>query len=104
MLERIRHSLTVAAAVLVLAPLTSFAQGQPREFSGQIKRVDDQRIVVVNRMDDESTFIKVDETVVAGAKTAWYELERNDQVTVSWKFVDKPKKAYVVRVQPPRDH
>ena len=103
MLERIRRSLMLAALLIVVAPLTGWGQGQTREFSGAIQKVDDRRIVVRNRMDDESSFVRIEETVVTGAKAAWHELERNDQVTVPWKFVDKPKKAYVVRVQPPRD-
>ena len=36
-------------------------------------------------------------------KSDWSQLKRKDWVTISWKFVDKPKKAHVVRVLPPRD-
>ncbi len=41
-------------------------------------------------------------TLLADRNEYWSALKRKDWITVSWKFVDKPKKAYVVRVLPPR--
>ena len=52
-------------------------------------------------MGDKVSFIKVDETVVEPAKRQdWKKLKKKDWVTVSWKFVDKPRKAYKVAVAP----
>jgi hypothetical protein len=88
--------------VLLLAPASATAQGQLREFTGQIDAVDGDKIIVDNRMEDRIAFVRTAETVVQGRRSAWSQLKRKDWVTVSWKFVDKPKKAYVVRVLPPR--
>ena len=95
-------ALVAAAIVFWLVPAAALAQAQLREFTGQIADVDGSRIVVDNRMEDRVSFVRVDETVVQGQRSAWSELKRKDWVTISWKFVDKPKKAYVVRVLPPR--
>jgi hypothetical protein len=92
----------LAALGLVLLASAASAQAELREFTGQIDSVDGGRMVVDNRMHDRMTFVRVEETVVQGRRSAWSELQRRDWVTVSWKFVDKPKKAYVVRVLPPR--
>jgi hypothetical protein len=107
--RRARFERTAGAARAALAGigvllLASAATGQSelREFTGQIDAVDGDRIVVDNRMEDRITFVRAQETVVQGRRSAWSQLQRKDWVTVSWKFVDKPKKAYVVRVLPPR--
>ena len=92
----------LVALIVIGAAGAASAQGALREFTGQIDEVDGSRIVVDNRMDDRIAFVRVDETRVEGRRSAWGDLERKDWVTVSWKFVDKPKKAYVVRVLPPR--
>ena len=91
-----------AAASLVVLASAASAQGQMREFTGQIDQVDGGRVIVDNRMDDRISFVRTDESVVKGRKSDWSELKRKDWVTISWKFVDKPKKAYVVRVLPQR--
>ena len=98
----LRHALLAAALVSLLAPAAATAQAQLREFTGQIDDVDGSRIIVDNRMEDRITFVRAAETVVQGRRSAWSQLKRKDWVTISWKFVDKPKKAYVVRVLPPR--
>ena len=85
-----------------LMPASAAAQSPMREFTGQIDEVAGDRLVVDNRMDDRVTFVRVDETRVEGRRTDWGDLKRKDWVTISWRFVDKPKKAYVVRVLPPR--
>jgi hypothetical protein len=93
------------AAVLVLVALVlpSVASAQYREFSGKIDRINDKKLIVDNRMGDKVTFMRVDETAVSGEKTEWKKLSKDDWVTVSWKMIDKPRKAYKIVVNPPRD-
>ena len=102
MRSRLPGLLRASVLVLLLVPALVTAQVQLREFTGQIDEVDEGRIIVDNRMDDRMTFVLVEETVVRGRHSAWSQLERKDWVTISWKFVDRPKKAYVVRVLPLR--
>ena len=61
-------------------------------------RVDETKLVIDNRMQDRVTFVRFDRTQVKGARGKWSQLRQGDRVTVSWRFVDKPKKAYVVQV------
>ncbi len=89
-------SLFVAAALLA-APL---AGADMREFTGRIDKIKKKKMIVDNRQGDKVSFIKVDETVVEGEKTDWKKLKKKDWVTVSWKFVDKPRKAYKIVVLP----
>ena len=98
----IRFQWFVGTALLVVFASAASAQTPMREFTGQIDEVDGSHVVVDNRMADRITFVRADESVVKGRKSAWSQLARKDWVTISWKFVDKPKKAYVVRVLPLR--
>jgi hypothetical protein len=101
-MRRIACSLALAVAlVLVAAPLV--ASAQMREFTGRIDMVNKKKMIVDNRKGDKVPFVKVDETVVEGEKTDWDKLKKKDWVTVSWKFVDKPRKAYTVVVLPPKE-
>ena len=40
---------------------------------------------------------------VTGEKAEWSKIKKGDWVTVSWKMIDKPRKAYTVNVLPPRE-
>ena len=91
-------SLVLAAAVL--AP--SLASAQYREFTGRIDKINKKKMIVDNRMGDKVSFVFVDETEVFGLKTEVDKLKQKDWVTVSWKFTDKPRKAYKVEVIPER--
>lgn len=89
-------------AVAVLLPLA--ASAQYREFSGRIDRIDDEQVLVDNRMGDKVKFVKADGVEVAGeGKTSWDELEQGDWIAVSWKLMDKPRKAYKIKVMPPKE-
>ena len=88
----------LALAVVLLLGSAAAAQAPMREFTGRIDSVDEQRMVVDNRMQDRMTFVRAKRTRVEGKRGAWPELRAGDRVTVSWRFVDKPKKAYVVQV------
>ena len=93
-------ALLALAAPVVWGPET--ASAQMREFTGKVDRINKKQIIVDNRMGDKVKFMKVDETVVEGEKTSWKKVKKTDWVTVSWKMVDKPRKAYKVVVLPPK--
>jgi hypothetical protein len=79
------------------------ASAQMREFTGMVNKIDNKKIIVDNRMGDKVSFNKLDDTEVVGEKTAWDAVKKDDWVTIYWKFVDKPRKAYKVEVLPPRN-
>jgi len=84
--------------------LASAASAQYREFTGRIDKINKKKMIVDNRMGDKVTFERVKETEVQGQdKKDWKNLKKEDWVTVSWKMIDKPRKAYKVEVLPPKD-
>jgi hypothetical protein len=89
-------------AVVLMAPAVASAEDY-REFTGQIDKVKKKKLIVDNRKGDKVPFVGIDTTEVTGEKTEWKKLKKKDWVTVSWKFSDKPRKAYKVLVLPPRD-
>ena len=92
----------VFVAVPMVAP--SVALAQYREFSGKVDKINKKKVIIDNRMGDKVAFIRVDNTEVSGeGKTSWEELKKGDWATVSWKMMDKPRKAYKVQVTPPRE-
>jgi hypothetical protein len=96
-MRRLVFFFATALAVALLVP--SLAQAQMREFTGRIDKVNKKQMIVDNRMGDKVKFVFAKgETVVEGTKTNWKKLKMKDWVTVSWKFVDKPRKAYKVIV------
>jgi hypothetical protein len=99
---RMFRSFALIALVLVAVPvvLAGPALAQYREFSGKVDKISKNKIFVDNRMGDKVSFVRVDETVVEGEKTEWDKISKNDWVSISWKFVDKPRKAYKVMVIP----
>jgi hypothetical protein len=99
----VRRTVLVLASFLlaaaVLAP--SLASAQYREFTGRIDKISKgKKMIVDNRQGDKVSFIFVKETEVTGLKDDVKQLKRKDWVTVSWKFTDKPRKAYKVLVIP----
>ena len=99
------RSFALIALVLAAVPvvLAGPAVAQYREFSGKVDKISKKKIFIDNRMGDKVSFVRVDETVVEGLKTEWEKVKKNDWVSVSWKFVDKPRKAYKVVVKPAPD-
>ena len=88
---------------LVLA-LPSVASAQMREFTGQVDKITKKgKLIVDNRKGDKVSFVKIDATEITGEKTEWDAIRKKDWVTVSWKMIDKPRKAYKVHVMPPRE-
>ncbi len=98
-------SLILAVAFLLpaLGAGSAFAQSY-REFSGKIDKINKKKMIVDNRMGDKVTFERLKGTEVSGQEKAkWKDLKKNDWVTVSWKMMDKPRKAYKVEVLPPKE-
>ena len=105
MIRRIALAGLAALAVFVLAP--SAALAQYREFTGKIDKINDKKMIVDNRQGDKVTFdkvpdAKVDDTSGETKKKAWADLKNDDWVTVKWKMIDKPRKAYEIIVLPPK--
>jgi hypothetical protein len=98
-----RMALIALAALIVPLAMPGAAAAQMREFAGKIDKIDAKKVIVDNRKGDKVSFDKVGETVVEGEKTDWAALKKNDWVSVSWKMVDKPRKAYKVHVMPPKE-
>jgi hypothetical protein len=85
-------------ACCLLLPGLAFAD---KDFTGRIDKVSKNKMIVDNRMGDKLTFVYVaDVTVVEGEKTDWNKLQKKDWVTVTWKMIDNPRKAYKVVVIP----
>ena len=97
--------LVMAVALVVPALTASVASAQSyREFSGKIDKINKKKMIVDNRMGDKVTFERIKGTEVSGQeKENWKDLKKNDWVTVSWKMMDKPRKAYKVEVLPPKE-
>jgi hypothetical protein len=102
-----RFGLVFAVALLAASmflPSSAAAEEVYREFTGRIDRVNSKQMIVDNRMGDKVKFMFAKgETVVEGTKSEWKNLKMKDWVTVSWKFTDKPRKAYKVLVFEKKD-
>ena len=95
--------LILAAAAVLMAPSLATADSM-REFTGRIDRINKKKMIVDNRMGDKVSFVPVETTEISGeGKEKWKDLKQKDWVTVSWKMMDKPRKAYKVEVLPPRE-
>ena len=99
-----RALIVLACSVAALLMASSMASAQMREFTGRIDRVNKKKMIVDNRMGDKVSFVPIETTEVVGeGKEKWKDLKQKDWVTVSWKMIDKPRKAYKVQVLPPRE-
>jgi len=99
----IRMALIALVALIVPIAMPGAAAAQMREFVGKIDKIDAKKLIVDNRKGDKVSFDKVADTTVEGTKTDWGALKKDDWVSVSWKMVDKPRKAYKVVVMPPKE-
>lgn len=102
-MRNVHRIVLVALVALFAAALPGTALAQYREFSGKVDKIDSKKIYVDNRMGDKVSFAKVDDTEVSGTKDDWKKIKKNDWVTVSWKMIDKPRKAYKILVQEPKE-
>ena len=99
-----RTALVAILALLVPLVLPSVASAQMREFTGKVDKITKAgKLIVDNRKGDKVSFVKIDTTEVTGVKTEWDDIKKDDWVTVSWKMIDKPRKAYKIHVMPPRE-
>jgi len=97
-------SLILFLALVLPAFGASVASAQSyREFSGKIDKINKKKMIVDNRQGDKVSFNRVDDGVVEGEKTDWDKLKKKDWVTVSWKFTDKPRLAYKIVVDKPKE-
>jgi translation initiation factor IF-1 len=62
-----------------------------------------KKFIVDNRQGDKVSFVFIKDTEVSGKKKLAKKIKKGDWVTVSWRFVDKPRKAYKIVVLPPRE-
>ncbi len=99
--QRFSLMLAILLAVALVSP--GLASAQMREFSGRIDSISKKKMIVDNRQGDKVSFVRVEETVVEGEKDAWEKIKKKDWVKVSWKFIDKPRKAYTILVLPPKE-
>jgi hypothetical protein len=95
----VAFGLLIAGSIVGAGP----ASAQMREFTGKVDTITNKKIIIDNRQGDKVSFERVDGTVVEGEKKTWDEIKKNDWATVSWKFIDKPRKAYKVTVIPPKE-
>ena len=104
-MSKVVRRIALIALIAMALPLAmpSVAVAQYREFTGKVDKISKKKLIVDNRMGDKVSFEKVDETVVEGEKTDWEKVKKNDWVAVSWKMIDKPRKAYKVLVMPPKE-
>jgi hypothetical protein len=104
-MRAVRRTAVLASLGLALSLVAAAAaSAQYREFTGNVDKIDAQKMIVDNRMGDKVAFERLDETVVSGQqKKTWWDLKKNDWVTVHWKMTDKPRKAYEVDVLSPKD-
>lgn len=93
---------TMLLALVASMLWAASASAQMREFTGQVDKIQEKKVIVDNRKGDKVSFMKLDETVVEGEKTKWEDVKAKDWVTVHWKFVDNPRKAYKLVVLPPQ--
>ncbi len=94
----------LALAAVLLASGAATADGPRKEFYGVVQKVSPKDLLVDNRMGDKLSFRKVGDTTVAGeGKGSWNDLKKGDWVIVTWEMFDKPRKAYEVKVTPPKE-
>jgi hypothetical protein len=102
-------ALTAVAALVLPVAMVSVASAQYREFTGKVDKINSEKMIVDNRMGDKLTFEHLDETKVSDTsgdddkKEKWRDLKKDDWVTVKWKMMDNPRKAYEVIVLPERE-
>jgi hypothetical protein len=101
--------LTALVAFLLPVATANEAWAQFREFTGKVDKINNEKMIVDNRQGDKVTFEKVDDTKIEDTsgdeekKEKWRDVKQNDWVTVKWKMMDKPRKAYEVIVLPDRE-
>ncbi len=107
-MRRMTRRLTLIALVALVLPVATagVAAAQYREFTGRVDKINKKKMIVDNRMGDKVTFARLEKTKVVDTsgrdkpKSKWTDLGSDDWVTVKWKMMDKPRKAYEVILLP----
>ena len=101
-MRKVASHLALGAAGLLVACclLLPGLASADKDFTGRIDKISKKKMIVDNRQGDKVSFNFVPESEVSGLKSEVKKLTRKDWVTVSWKFVDKPRKAYKIEVIP----
>ncbi len=94
-------TLVFLAVIGLLVP--GLAAAQYRQFSGKVDNKGKDGLIVDNRQGDKLKFMTGDYTKVEGEKASLDAVQRGDWVTVDWKLMDKPRKAYTIKVLPPKE-
>jgi hypothetical protein len=108
---RMTRSVAWIALATFLLPMAvpAVAAEQYREFTGRVDKINKKKMIVDNRMGDKVSFDRVDDMKVEDTsggdkpKKTWKDLKREDWITVKWKMMDKPRKAYEVIVLPEKE-
>ena len=105
-------ALIALVAFVLPVSLAGVASAQYREFTGKVDKISKKKLIVDNRMGDKVTFDRLKGTEIEDTRSAegrkkgkregWKDLKKNDWVTVHWKMMDKPRKAYKIIVLPPK--
>jgi hypothetical protein len=113
-MRAVLRKLALIALVAFVLPLSlaGVASAQYREFTGRVDKINKKKLIVDNRMGDKVTFERLKGTTIEdtrgdagdkkGKREAWKDLKTQDWVTVHWKMMDKPRKAYKIIVLPPK--
>ena len=102
------RKLALVLLVGFVLPLTVASIASAREFTGLIDKINEKKMIVDNRQGDKVPFNRTKGMVVddqSGGdkqKSNWTDLKSGDHVSVEWKMMDKPRKAYKIIVLPPK--
>ena len=106
-------ALIALVAFVLPVSLVGVASAQYREFTGKVDKISKKKLIVDNSMGDKVTFERLKGTAIEdtrgdadkkkGKREGWTDIKKNDWVTVHWKMIDKPRKAYKIEVLPPKE-
>lgn len=95
---------TVAALGLAGGAAADCSVAGAREFSGEVQKIHSRYLIVDNRMGDKIKFeYDAAQTRVSGEADDWDGIQRNQWATVCSRMLDKPRVAYSVHVEPPKE-
>jgi hypothetical protein len=98
MRNALRTTLFGVALALVALPALAGCPDGMREFRGALSAVGPQKLFVDSRLDDNIGFERAPDTRVVG-RASWDALKAGDEVSICWRFEDRPRKAVIVSVK-----
>jgi hypothetical protein len=111
-MKKVLARLALVALVLAAASVVpDVATAQYREYTGRIDKIDAKKMIVDDRRGEKITFLKVDGASISvqegfqptDKKEGWDDLKKGDWVMVSWKMEPGTRKAYQIKVLPPKE-